>query len=161
MRTDTDTVVMPHEMLGALFGSVPAPRLRLLAIWFESQPQPGAPRLMIYLRNDGPGTARSPILILDIFSEQDFDLGHGSKSAANLTSSGTSGAFMPIHFQEILYPGTEDMLAALFFGRTFNDRPRTVRMRGQLCAIDAMPTPFDETIEFVPEEVVSIPRVDR
>jgi hypothetical protein len=52
MRTDADTVVMPHAMLAALFGRRPAPALRLVV----AQPKPHIVQFM--LKNAGRGLAR-------------------------------------------------------------------------------------------------------
>ncbi|MGA7120465.1 MAG: ATP-binding protein, partial [Polyangiaceae bacterium] len=63
MRTDTDTVPMPHEMLAALFGRTPPARLTLSARW--NGPEHQTPTVNLYLRNGGRGTAHDPIVRLE------------------------------------------------------------------------------------------------
>jgi hypothetical protein len=79
MRTDTDTVVMPHAMLASLFGRRPAPALRLVV----SQPKPHTVQFM--LKNIGRGLARS-IQVRLALSKTD-----GTLAAADLATLGGLG----------------------------------------------------------------------
>jgi hypothetical protein len=150
MRTDTDTAPMPHEMLAALFGRTPRPRLRLVVRWSEANKPP---QLFFYLRNEGPGTAREPIVRLMTEPNQfEFILA----KYKNRSSLGIFTVLVP-DVVKTLYPGFEEYLGAATVRRTVEGKARTVRIRGAVFAVDAQPVTLDEDVVFVPEESKVLP----
>jgi hypothetical protein len=154
MRTDTDTVVMPHEMLGALFGRMPPARLRLVVKMNTANPQ-GA--LMLYLANRGRATAREAIVCLDANSLQERQLLEPVMTKnMNRTPNGNFLVFEP-HVVKTLYPGLEEYLGTINVRRSYGNLPTVVRLKGTIFAADAQPVEFDEDPDFIGHDTVELP----
>lgn len=61
IRTTTDTTVMPHQILAALFGRVPQARLRIGFDRDESN-------IRVFMRNEGTGTAVQPFVRFELMT---------------------------------------------------------------------------------------------
>lgn len=153
MRTDTDTIVMPHEMLGALFGRQPPPCLRFVAQLLEDN------RLATYLRNKGRGTARAPIVRLDLRGGEQLVEAIVPKDV-NRTTSGNFMVLEP-HTIKTLYSGLEESMGQLRVRRMYDhSQPtlRRLRLAGTILAVDAQPVDFDEIVDFSVSALVELPR---
>lgn len=56
MRTADSTTPIPHRLLAALFAAPPEPRLTLVLSWLPNPPPDR--RILVTVKNDGPGAAR-------------------------------------------------------------------------------------------------------
>jgi hypothetical protein len=153
MRTDTDTVPMPHEMLAALFGRVPPPKLTLSAKWNGANQTPS---VNFYLHNRGRGTAREPIVRLDR-CEADQLIEPILPRNMNRTPGGNFTVLELYEFK-IMFPGFAENLGAWTVRRPYQGRANTVRLAGTIFAPDAQPVDFDEIVEFDHNLIVEIPR---
>lgn len=157
-RTHTDTIPMQHDMLGALFGRIPAPRLRLIAKWTENNKPP---QLMLYLFNDGPGTGTQPVVRLVADPQHQALTIQGMTPGINRVSGQASSHYLLQPHEPVpMYSGFEEYLSGtLTVARTYDDQPRTIHLQGTIFSVGAAPVHFDEVVTFAGhEDIVTLPR---
>jgi hypothetical protein len=102
------------------------------------------------------GTAQEPIVRLDTDSQGqliEFTLTkHKNRSSERVFT------VLEPDIVKTLYPGFEEYLGHATVRKTADQKPRTLRLRGAIFAIEAQPVDFDEELTFAPEETVILPR---
>jgi hypothetical protein len=155
MRTGTNTVIMPHPQLAAMFGRRPQPKLRLVvkALPISEEPAPHR-QLLCWLRNDGRGPAMRPrVLVVVRGAELTF---HGAR--VTMESSGEAVARLRMQhdqtWDDTIYPGEQVQM----MGGRFTGKADAFRLRGRIYALDAEPVAFEHELDLRSHsQIVSIP----
>jgi hypothetical protein len=139
MRTTSDTLVMPHQILGALFGRRPIPQLR---VGIEKRDDMHS--IAVHVENIGRGAAISTFVRLKVTPGQQpnnvHEVGSWTDRRRDVVGSGWDLAFAhPAN--ELLYPG-ESRIAGVY--QQFANE-RTIRVRVD-CA-NGIPVDVTRTVE--------------
>ena len=139
VRTATGTSVMPHQILAAMFGRRPVPRLELGLQRF------GVRQVQVWVRNVGGGVARRSFVRLRIDRGQDNDAFASSVHQGwDDKRSADSPVSASLPYQDALFPEEQRAVFSLQFLRT---NPRITAL---LQCEDAPPVRIDAVVE-VPE----------
>lgn len=144
IRTTTDTAQMSHQLLAAMFGRVPPPRLRLGAVR-----TPADKHVRFFVDNVGRGCAVLPFVRMRVvgFSAEGFQATAywgWSDRRQNIALVG-HGEEWPFAFcleeKGRIYPGEQRLLTML------PPLPDSVTIQARLDCDGAMPVRIDETIQ--------------
>lgn len=108
MRTTSDTLVMPHQILAASFGRRPFPRLRFGVERQEDR------RLLLHVENVGRGPAVAPFVRLKFATGfgNVFERGSWRDKKFDVASAGWKLAFA-LPMGDLIYPGERRNIAAI------------------------------------------------
>jgi len=121
MRTTSDTVLMPHQVLAAMFGRRPSPQLR-----FGVERHDGR-TLLLHVENVGRGAAVAPFVRLKFNGRYNnvFEYGSWQNKTSDVSGAGWKLAFaLPVG--DLIYPGESRNIAAIDVGG--NEPEFTVRL---------------------------------
>jgi hypothetical protein len=152
LRTVTETAVMSHGTLAALFGRRPQAVLRVIARMHEKK------YLWLYVRNAGFGTADRPTMDLIRNENWPFNKASSWSQLGIPMSDGREVArFAHIESSFLLSPGMEDLVAACTLP-ILKQESHSIQLEGTVYAAHTQPLRFCGVVRPTPEKpVVVIP----
>jgi hypothetical protein len=135
-------------MLGALFGQIPPPKLQLVAQWDGAN---GQPRLRLFLRNVGRGSARSPVVRVDHAPNQIMSLNTSDGGRQSVSLTGKSEFMTPSGFENF-HPGLDIRVGQFSVERTLRSEIGKVHLRGGIFADRMAAITFDDEFTFAQDE---------
>jgi hypothetical protein len=145
MRTTSDMLVMPHQILAASFGRRPPPRLRVGIE--QCDPLDGTKPIRVHVMNTGRGAAQGTFVRLKVLPGQNPDsirpFGSWVDRGRDVQGSGWDIAFAHPS-DELLFPGESRLAGA--YRQSAQERKITVRVD---CA-NGLPVEVTRTVELQP-----------
>lgn len=138
MRTSSSTVVMPHTMVGAMFGKKPEPHVKLVARVVTNET--GDPYVALRLQNIGRGTAAHPLVVLTR-PEPRVEWESAARGWDWLLRDRSAGPFkledVPFYCNSKIYPQFESVVV------TARMKCENLTLRATVYVLDGRPREFE------------------